>query len=104
MNALINQDFNSFLNEAGDALSDSAIRNQKIDSIKDKIRKNMESANNSLAKSQELTEKGEADKAAIETLKYRKALTAAGLAQIDYKIFMATESLKKKQEAEKAKK
>jgi hypothetical protein len=93
--------FKSFINESGDSLSDSAVRNLKIDSIKDKIKKNMENANKSLAKSQELTEKGEADKAAIETLKYRKSLAAAGLAQIDYKIFMATESLKKKQELKK---
>lgn len=95
MKNLITRDFKSFLNESENALSDSAIRNQKIDSIKDKIKKNMENANKSLAKSQELTEKGEADKAAIETLKYRKALASAGLAQIDYKIFMATENLKK---------
>jgi hypothetical protein len=96
--------YDSFVNEAGDGLTDDAVRNQKIDAIKDKIRSNFEKANQSQAKAQDLLQKGDADKAAIETLKYRKALAATNLAQIDYKIFIKTEALKKQQEAEKAKK
>jgi hypothetical protein len=96
--------YDSFVNEAGDGLTDDAIRNQKIDALKDKIKSNFEKANQSQAKAQDLLQKGDADKAAIETLKYRKALAATNLAQIDYKIFMKTEALKKQQEAEKAKK
>jgi hypothetical protein len=96
--------YDSFVNEAGDGLTDDAIRNQKIDALKDKIKSNFEKANQSQAKAQDLLQKGDADKAAIETLKYRKALAATNLAQIDYKIFLKTEALKKQQEAEKAKK
>ena len=103
MSKLISK-YDSFVNEAGDGLTDDAIRNQKIDAIKDKIKSNFEKANQSQAKAQDLLQKGDADKAAIETLKYRKALAATNLAQIDYKIFIKTEALKKQQEAEKAKK
>lgn len=103
MSKLISK-YDSFVNEAGDGLTDDAVRNQKIDAIKDKIRSNFEKANQSQAKAQDLLQKGDADKAAIETLKYRKALAATNLAQIDYKIFIKTEALKKQQEAEKAKK
>lgn len=103
MSKLISK-YDSFVNEAGDGLTDDAIRNQKIDALKDKIKSNFEKANQSQAKAQDLLQKGDADKAAIETLKYRKALAATNLAQIDYKIFLKTEALKKQQEAEKAKK
>jgi len=96
--------YDSFVNEAADGLTDDAVRNQKIDALKDKIRSNFEKANQSQAKAQDLLQKGDADKATIETLKYRKALAATSLAQIDYKIFIKTEALKKQQEAEKAKK
>jgi hypothetical protein len=101
MNNLIDS-FDLFLNEAGDALSDSAVRNQKIDSMKEKIKKGMENANKSRDKAQDLLQKGDADAAGIENLKYRKALAAVGIAQIDYKLFMASEALKAKKEAEKA--
>ena len=97
--------YDIFINEAaGDGLTDDAIRNQKIDALKEKIRANMDKANASAAKAQELLQKGDADKAAIETLKYRKSLIVSNLAQLDYKIFMKAEALKKKQEAEKAEK
>jgi hypothetical protein len=101
MNNLIGS-FDLFLNEAGDALSDSAIRNQKIDSFKEKIKKGMENANKSREKAQDLLQKGDADAAGVENLKYRKALAAVGITQIDYKLFMASEALKAKKEAEKA--
>lgn len=101
MNNLISS-FDLFLNEAGDALSDSAIRNQKIDSFKEKIKKGMENANKSREKAQDLLQKGDADAAGVENLKYRKALAAVGITQIDYKLFMASEALKAKKEAEKA--
>jgi hypothetical protein len=103
MNNLI-KNFDLFLNEAGDALSDSAVRNQKIDALKEKIKKGMENANKSREKAQDLLQKGDADAAGIENLKYRKALAAVGIAQIDYKLFMASENLKAKKEAEKSKK
>lgn len=103
MSKLISK-YDSFVNEAADGLTDDAVRNQKIDALKDKIRSNFEKANQSQAKAQDLLQKGDADKATIETLKYRKALAATSLAQIDYKIFIKTEALKKQQEAEKAKK
>jgi len=101
MNNLISS-FDLFLNEAGDALSDSTIRNQKIDSFKEKIKKGMENANKSREKAQDLLQKGDADAAGVENLKYRKALAAVGITQIDYKLFMAAEALKAKKEAEKA--
>jgi len=96
------KDFSSYLNEAGDALSDSAVRNQKIDAMKEKIKKGMENANKSREKAQDLLQKGDADAAGVENLKYRKALAAVGITQIDYKLFMAAEALKDKKEAEKA--
>ena len=102
MKNLVNSDFNLFLNEAGDSLSDPGVRNQKIDAMKEKIKKGMENANKSREKSQEFLQKGDADAASIETLKYRKALAAVGIAQIDYKLFIASENLKAKKEAEKA--
>lgn len=103
MSKLISK-YDSFINEGDEGLTDTAIRNQKLDAIKDKIKNNFDKANKSQAKAQELLQKGEADKAAIETLKYRKALAATNLAQIDYKLFLKTEALKKQQEAEKAEK
>jgi hypothetical protein len=103
MKTLVNN-YNGFLGEANDSLTDTAKYNLKIDALKDKIKNNFDKANQSQAKAQELLQKGQADKAAIETLKYRKALAATNLAQIDYKIFMKTEALKKQQEQEKAKK
>jgi hypothetical protein len=95
--------YNNFLNEA-DSLTDTAKYNMKADALKDKIKSNFDKANQSQAKAQELLQKGQADKASIETLKYRKALAATGLAQIDYKIFIKTEALKKQTEAAKSKK
>jgi len=41
--------YDSFVNEAGDGLTDDAIRNQKIDALKDKIKSNFEKANQSQA-------------------------------------------------------
>lgn len=94
------QTYNNFLVE-GDNLTDTAKFNLKADALKDKIRNNFDKANQSQAKAQELLQKGEADKAAIETLKYRKSLAASNLAQIDYKIFIKTEALKKEQQSKK---
>jgi hypothetical protein len=97
-------DYRSFLNEANDNLTDTAKYNLKVDAFKEKIKNNFDKANQSQAKAQDLLQKGDADKAAIETLKYRKALAATTLAQIDYKLFIKTETLKKQKEAEKSKK
>lgn len=98
------QAYNSFLNEVNkDNLTDTGKFNLKADSLKDKIKNNFEKANQSQAKAQELLQKGDADKASIETLKYRKALAATSLAQIDYKLFLKTEALKKEKEKESKK-
>ena len=98
------QAYNSFLNEVNkDNLTDTGKFNLKADSLKDKIKNNFEKANQSQAKAQELLQKGDTDKASIETLKYRKALAATSLAQIDYKLFLKTEALKKEKEKESKK-
>ena len=98
------QAYNSFLNEVNkDNLKDTGKFNLKADSLKDKIKNNFAKANQSQAKAQELLQKGDADKASIETLKYRKALAATSLAQIDYKLFLKTEALKKEKEKESKK-
>jgi hypothetical protein len=104
MEKLIANNYIDFLNEAGDSLTDTAKYTLKITALKDKIKNNFDKANQSQAKAQELLQKGQADKASIETLKYRKAIAATNLAQIDYKLFIKTEALKKQAEAEKAKK
>lgn len=103
MEILLNS-YLKFLSEANDNLTDTAKYNLKVDALKDKIKNNFDKANQSQAKAQELLQKGDADKAGIETLKYRKALAATTLAQIDYKLFLKTEALKKQKEAEAAKK
>jgi|LakMenEpi03Aug12_release.lakeMendotaPanAssembly.Ray.scaffolds.fasta_scaffold960960_2 hypothetical protein len=98
------QAYNSFLNEVNkDNLTDTAKFNLKADTLKDKIKNNFDKANQSQAKAQDLLQKGDADKASIETLKYRKALAATSLAQIDYKLFIKTEALKKQKEKESKK-
>ena len=98
------QAYNSFLNEVNkDNLTDTGKYKLKADSLKDKIKNNFEKANQSQAKAQELLQKGDTDKASIETLKYRKALAATSLAQIDYKLFLKTEALKKEKEKESKK-
>ena len=98
------QAYNSFLNEVNkDNLTDTGKFNLQADSLKDKIKNNFEKANQSQAKAQELLQKGDTDKASIETLKYRKALAATSLAQIDYKLFLKTEALKKEKEKESKK-
>jgi hypothetical protein len=98
------QAYNNFLNEVNkDNLTDAAKFNLKADALKDKIKNNFDKANQSQAKAQDLLQKGDADKASIETLKYRKALAATSLAQIDYKLFIKTEALKKEKEKESKK-
>ena len=94
--------YNSFLNEVNkDNLSPAAKFNIKIDSMKDKIKKTFDKANQSQAKAQELLQDGDADKASIETLKYRRAIAATSLAQIDYKLFIKTEKLKEEEKIRK---
>jgi hypothetical protein len=48
-----------------------------------------------------LLQNGDADKASIETLKYRRAIAATSLAQIDYKLFLKTEKLKEEEKRRK---
>jgi flagellar hook-basal body complex protein FliE len=99
----LQEDINDFLNESGKPanLTATGEYRYKLDSFKEKIKKNWENANKAQEKSQEYLEKGDADKASIETLKYKKYLTAVQLAQADYKLFIKQEALKKEAEANK---
>ena len=95
-----------FLNENGKPanLTDIGEYRYKIDAIKEKIKKAWENADKAQLKSQEYLEKGDADKASIETLKYKKYLAMTQLAQADYRLFIKQEAFKKEKEKEAGKK
>lgn len=99
----LHNNIEEFLNEAGKPanLTDTGEYRYKIDSFKDKIKKAWENADKAQAKSQEYLEKGDADKASVETLKYKKYLAVTQLAQADYRLFIKQEALKKDKEADK---
>lgn len=100
---LLHNNIEDFLNEAGKPanLTDTGEYRYKIDSFKDKIKDTWDNANKAQEKSQEYLEKGDADKAAIETLKYKKYLAASQLAQADYRLFIKQEALKKAKDGDK---